>query len=63
MITSHPTGARYYPSRTAARQDRRQGERITRLGSFANGSFGCYAPLNRRDPNVGVTVWMVAPKA
>ena len=66
MITSHPYGTRYHASRERARRDRRRGERVIRLGGFANGSFGLFARLDSRGrtiggPNTGIIVWAVMP--
>ncbi len=72
MLTSHPTDARYFASRSAARDNCRHGERVIRLGSFAWGSFGCYGPLKPNGIPVGasaggappnIIVWMVTAKA
>ncbi len=64
--TYHPKDARYFASRTRARAACQAWERVTRLGRFANGSFGCYAPLKSNGQYVGgnpdpqIIVWMVS---
>ena len=75
MMTSHPTGATYYASRSAARAAAGRGDKVVRLGAFAGGSFGVHPPQlpngRFRGQRVGsggfgpvpsVVVWMVAPK-
>ena len=71
MITSHPTDARYFASRSAARQNCRKGEKVVRLGTFAGGSFGCHAPQKENGVYVGsvpggpeplIIVWMVTAR-
>ena len=71
MIGTHPTDARYFPSRAAARANCRPGERAIRLGRFQWGSFGCYGPLKTNGVPVGgsvggpppsICVWMVTAK-
>lgn len=74
-ISTHPSDARYYSSRAAARAARRHGERVIRLGSFQGGSFGCYPRMLDTGRYVGqyagpgglgqippVTVWMVTSR-
>lgn len=75
MLTSHPTDARYFASRSAARANCGRGERVIRLGSFSGGSFGCYPKQLENGRYVGqvigpggfgpipsVVVWMVTAK-
>lgn len=71
-LSSHPTDARYFPSRSQARDACRMGERVIRLGCFADGSFGCYGPRKSNGIPVGGTaggpapsiiVWMVTAKS
>lgn len=71
MLTSHPTDARYFASRAAARAACSRNEKIVRLGSFAGGSFGCYPPQKANGIYVGsvaggpmpsIIVWMVTAK-
>ena len=62
-MTSHPPDARYFASRSAARLAAGAGERVIRLGRFADGSFGCHAPRKPNGQTVGgpnaiITVWM-----
>lgn len=59
---------RSYTSRQAARDSLKKGERVVRAGTFANGSFGLYAPLRScgipvGGPNPLITVWHVVAKA
>lgn len=56
MISTHPTDARYFASRAAARSAKRSNERVIRLGSFAGGSFGCYPPIKENGLYVGQRV-------
>jgi hypothetical protein len=72
MISTHPTDARYFPSRAAARANCRRGERVIRLGVYQWGSFGCYGPLRANGIPVGgsahgappsICVWMVTAKS
>lgn len=71
MITSHPTDARYFASRSAARAACRHGDKVVRLGWFAGGSFGVYPPQKDDGVYVGgvhggpmpsIIVWMVTAK-
>jgi hypothetical protein len=75
MISTHPTDARYFASRSHAYDQKRSSEKVVRLGSFAGGSFGCYPPIlgNGRyagqkvgpggyGPIPSVTVWMTTAK-
>lgn len=68
MLTSHPTDARYFRSREAARTAAKHGEKVVKLGAFAGGSFGVYPPQKGNGLYVGqvpngpiplVCVWMV----
>lgn len=57
MLTSHPPGTRFYPSRRLARAAKRPWERVVHLGVFSNGSFGLAAPHGRQT----MVVWACVP--
>lgn len=74
-ISTHPTDARYFGSRRLAREARRSGETVIRLGTFAGGSFGVYPRQKDNGLYVGqrvgpggsgpvphVTVWMTTAR-
>lgn len=75
MISTHPTDAQYFGSRSAAREAAGRSRRVIRLGTFSGGSFGVYPPQRSNGLYVGqrvgpggsgpiplVTVWMVTAK-
>ena len=72
MITSHPVGTQYFPSRAAARANCQSNQRVVRLGCFVWGSFGCYGRLTESGQPVGalaggqppqLIIWALMPKS
>lgn len=54
-------------SREEARAHAGPNEKVVKVGVFANGSYGCWAPRTMSGqpvggPNVLVTIWKVVPK-